>query len=340
MAQGSAALPLLGAVKTGSPNSDLALRGLILLAQFHGISADESQLAHQFGRTGEVFDETTLLLAAKQLGLKAKIIQQPAERIAMAALPALALLPDGGHFIVARVNDDTVLIHDLVQQRARSLSRTEFDELYTGRLLQVTSRASVLGQLAKFDFRWFVPAVVKYRKLLIEVLVVSFFIQMFALVTPLFYQVVMDKVLVHHSITTLEVIAVGLVSIAIFDVVLSGLRAYVFFPYHEQDRCRAGREIVPAYPGSAAQLFRVATGRRYHRPRSRTGEHPQLPHWTGADVGIGSVVHRRLPRGNVLLQRLADLDRGHFLAGVRLVVGLDHARAAQAPGREIRPRRR
>lgn len=228
MAQGSAALPLLEAVKTGNPNSDLALRGLILLAQFHGISADESQLAHQFGRTGEVFDETTLLLAAKQLGLKAKIIQQPAERIAMASLPTLALVPDGGHFIVAKVNDENVLIHDLAQQRTRSLTRAEFNELYAGRLLQVTSRASVLGQLAKFDFRWFVPAVVKYRKLLIEVLVVSFFIQMFALVTPLFYQVVMDKVLVHHSITTLEVIAVGLVSIAIFDVTLSGLRAYVF----------------------------------------------------------------------------------------------------------------
>lgn len=228
MAQGSAALPLLEAVKTGNPNSDLALRGLILLAQFHGISADESQLAHQFGRTGEVFDETTLLLAAKQLGLKAKIIQQPAERIAMASLPTLALVPDGGHFIVAKVNDENVLIHDLAQQRTRSLTRAEFNELYAGRLLQVTSRASVLGQLAKFDFRWFVPAVVKYRRLLIEVLVVSFFIQMFALVTPLFYQVVMDKVLVHHSITTLEVIAVGLVSIAIFDVTLSGLRAYVF----------------------------------------------------------------------------------------------------------------
>src|SRR3546814_13428421 len=104
----------------------------------------------------------------------------------------------------------------------------EFRRLYDGRLLQVTSRATVLGQLAKFDFRWFVPAVVKYRKLLIEVLVVSFFIQMFALVTPLFYQVVMDKVLVHHALTTLEVIAIGMVSIAVFEVVLSGLRPHVF----------------------------------------------------------------------------------------------------------------
>jgi subfamily B ATP-binding cassette protein HlyB/CyaB len=57
----------------------------------------------------------------------------------------------------------------------------------------------VLGELAKFDFCWFVPAVVKYRKLLLETFAVSFFIQLLALITPLFYQVVMDKVLVHRG---------------------------------------------------------------------------------------------------------------------------------------------
>lgn len=223
-----AAQRLLTPADADASAPDYALAGLTLLAQFHSVPVDPAQLAHQFGRSGETFDETTLLLAAKQLGLKARITPQPADRIAMAALPALALVPDGKHFIVAKVSDGTVLIHDLVGRRAKVLSRDEFQSLYAGRLLQVTSRASVLGQLAKFDFRWFVPAVVKYRKLLLEVLIVSFFIQMFALVTPLFYQVVMDKVLVHHSITTLEVIAVGLVSIAIFDVTLSGLRSYVF----------------------------------------------------------------------------------------------------------------
>jgi len=202
--------------------------GLVLLAQFHGIAADPAQLAHQFGDSGESFDETAILLSAKQLSLKARFVSQPANRLDKAALPALSWQPDGRHFLVAKIGDDTVLIHDLARQRPLMLSRTEFDARYAGRLLLVTSRASVLGQLAKFDFRWFVPAVVKYRRLLIEVLLVSLFIQLFALVTPLFYQVVMDKVLVHHSMTTLEVIAIGLISIAVFDVILSGLRSYVF----------------------------------------------------------------------------------------------------------------
>ncbi|MBN9447480.1 MAG: HAD-IC family P-type ATPase, partial [Bosea sp.] len=70
--------------------------------------------------------------------------------------------------------------------------------------------------------------VVKYRKLLLEVLTVSFFLQLFALVTPLFFQVVMDKVLVHHAMTTLTVITIGLLVITLFNVVLAGLRTYVF----------------------------------------------------------------------------------------------------------------
>ncbi len=208
--------------------SDRGLRGLVLLAQFHGVAADANQIAHEYGRNGEHFDETTLLLAAKKLGLKARVNSQPISRLAMASLPALALVPDGESFIVAKVSGDQILIHDLTERRPRAISLEDFESRYAGRLLQVASRASVMGDLAKFDFSWFIPAVVKYRKLLLEVFIVSFFIQMFALVTPLFYQVVMDKVLVHRGLTTLDVIAVGLVSIAVFDVVLSGLRTYVF----------------------------------------------------------------------------------------------------------------
>ncbi|ASK91024.1 type I secretion system permease/ATPase [Xanthomonas campestris pv. trichodesmae] len=228
MSGGSASLSLVEGGSSVQDRPDLGLQGLVLLAQFHGVAADAVQLAHGFGRGGEPFEETTLLLAAKQLGLKAKVVAQPAARIGMAALPALALVPEGDSFIVAKVGVDQILIHDLVEKRPRSISPAEFEARYQGRLLQVASRASVLGDLAKFDFSWFIPAVVKYRKLMIEVFVVSFFIQLFALITPLFYQVVMDKVLVHNGLTTLDVIAIGLVSMGVFDVLLSGLRTYVF----------------------------------------------------------------------------------------------------------------
>jgi subfamily B ATP-binding cassette protein HlyB/CyaB len=82
--------------------------------------------------------------------------------------------------------------------------------------------------LAKFDFSWFVPSLVKHRKLLGEVLLVSTFLQLFALVSPLFFQVIMDKVLVHRGTSTLNVLVVALVVVMLFESTLSVLRAYVF----------------------------------------------------------------------------------------------------------------
>ena len=80
----------------------------------------------------------------------------------------------------------------------------------------------------KFGFSWFYQAIVKYRRLLAEVVVTSFFIQLFALITPLFFQVIIDKVLVHRSLTTLDVLGVGLLAVSFFEVVLGALRTYVF----------------------------------------------------------------------------------------------------------------
>jgi subfamily B ATP-binding cassette protein HlyB/CyaB len=81
----------------------------------------------------------------------------------------------------------------------------EFHSRWTGRLLLVTSRASLAGKARRFDLTWFIPSLVKYRRLFGEVLVSSFFLQLFALMTPIFFQVVIDKVLVHRSWSTLDV---------------------------------------------------------------------------------------------------------------------------------------
>jgi subfamily B ATP-binding cassette protein HlyB/CyaB len=97
-----------------------------------------------------------------------------------------------------------------------------------GRLILCTRRAGLADLGGKFDFSWFVPAIIKYRKLLGEVLIASFFIQLFALITPLFFQVIIDKVLVHKGLTTLDILAFGLLVVSIFEVVLGGLRTYLF----------------------------------------------------------------------------------------------------------------
>ena len=210
------------------PKPDTGLIGLVMLARFHNIAADPDQLAHEYRVARQAFGTTQILLASKKLGLKAKLVSTEYSRLERTPLPALAVDVDGSFFILARVDTDQVLIQDPGVARPQVLTVAEFSQRWSGQLILFASRASLAGELAKFDFTWFIPAVVKYRKLLGEVLLVSFALQLFALVTPLFFQVVMDKVLVHRGFTTLDVIAVGLLVVSVFEVVLSGLRTYVF----------------------------------------------------------------------------------------------------------------
>ncbi len=211
-----------------APPIDTGLACLIMLARFHAIAVDPQQVAHEFKESGKLFGVTEILLAAKKLGLIAKKVKPSPERIATTPMPAIALAKDGTFFIVARMDGEKILIHDPKVERPEIIDQATFAARWSGEMLLFTSRASLAGELAKFDFSWFVPAIIKYRKLLGEVLLVSFVLQLFALVTPLFFQVVMDKVLVHKGFTTLDVIATAFVAVVIFEVTLTTLRSYVF----------------------------------------------------------------------------------------------------------------
>ena len=209
---------------------DSGLWTLLAMATLHGVACDEAQLRHTYGH--RPFDTQTILLAAKALGLTAKALRQDPKRLAKAPLPAVAQDREGRFFVVARIEaatapDAKVLIQHAGQPPA-VISLSELLATWTCELIFFTSKASFSGQMAKFDFTWFIPAIVKYRRLLAEILLISFVLQLIGLATPLFFQVVMDKVLVNHAMKTLNVIAIGLICATVFEALLSGIRTWVF----------------------------------------------------------------------------------------------------------------
>jgi ATP-binding cassette, subfamily B, bacterial HlyB/CyaB len=144
------------------------------------------------------------------------------------ALPAIAERRDGRFLVLAKIGRDEALVHDPIVGCPQLVARPDFEAAWTGNVVLMTRRAS-LGEFArKFDIGWFLQAMHKYRRLLGEVLVASFFIQVCALITPLFFQVVIDKVLVHRGLTTLDVLVFGLITVSVFETLLSALRTYVF----------------------------------------------------------------------------------------------------------------
>jgi len=212
------------------------LASLCLVARLHHIAAEPSHLAHQLGwPASHVVQLPDLILAARHLGLKAKLSRSSADRLTRAPLPALAVLRAEGEplrvVVLAQCDGQRVLFQDPSEsiQGGRPVIEpiAAFVERWTGELLLVASRASLAGQLARFDFSWFIPSLVKYRRLFGEVLIVSLFLQLFALVSPLFFQVVMDKVLVHRGLTTLDVLVIGLSVIVLFESLLTVLRTFV-----------------------------------------------------------------------------------------------------------------
>lgn len=224
---------------------DTGLICLLILARFYDLPADGLQLRHQFAQAGQPFTDTDLLRAAKHLGLKAGILKTRWSQLPGTPFPAIAKRRDGRYVVLAKIESDKALIQDPMEGRPLVLSREQFESAWTGELLLFTKRANLRLQDVKFDFAWFIPAIVKYRKFLGEVLVASFFLQLFGLLTPLFTQVVIDKVLVHKGFTTLHVLAIGMIALALFDAVLGGLRTYLFS--HTTNRIDVGL---------GAQLFR------------------------------------------------------------------------------------
>jgi ATP-binding cassette, subfamily B, bacterial HlyB/CyaB len=218
---------------------------LLILARFYDLPADGSQLRHQFAQSGQLLSDTDLLRAAKHLGLKAGLLKSEWGKLPGTPFPAVAKRTDGRYVVLAKIDGDKALIQDPVEGRPLVLSREQFEAAWTGELLLFTKRANLRLQDLKFDFTWFIPALVKYRKFLGEVLIASFFLQLFGLLTPLFMQVVIDKVLVHKGFTTLHVLAVGMIALALFDAILGGLRTYLFS--HTTNRIDVGL---------GAQLFR------------------------------------------------------------------------------------
>ena len=208
---------------------DPGLSALCAIAAFYRIAADPRQIAHELALGARFATATDVARAATLVGLKTRILSGiGSRRLASAPLPAIARLK-GGAFVVigGRSPEGQYRLVDTVTRIDRFL---DIDALFAAIEPEVILVARKIGGAgidpATFGFRWFLPSIWRYRKPLGHVLIASFFVQIFALVTPLFFQVIVDKVLAHKSYSTLFVLIVGLIAIGFFDTALQYLRTY------------------------------------------------------------------------------------------------------------------
>jgi len=214
-----------GTAQDSQTHMDTGLGCLVTIARLNGLYLDPGQLQQQFGRTSEL-DNDALLRAARQLGFRARSHRPGWKRLRRLPLPALARMRDGSCAVLAGMSGERILLQLPGARRAEIVSREFFANQWDGHIIELQLRARSDGE-TRFGLRWFLHTLRKYSRVMHEVIAASFFIQLFALVSPLVFMLVIDKVLSHRSLSTLDVLVFALAAVSLFDIVLSGLRSYL-----------------------------------------------------------------------------------------------------------------
>ena len=208
--------------------ADSGLWCLSMMLRLFERAADPDQIRHQFGQPGRLFQAEDIVRAARRLGVKARMIRGGTNRLEGLHLPVIAETTDLRYVLLAGVRDDQVLVQDPLSLRPQALDRTEFERSWSGRLVLLARRAEQFGAGSTFNVRWFIPVLTKYRTLFFEVLAASFFLNCFGLITPIIFQVIIDKVLANRGLVTLDALIIGLGAAALFEALLGGIRTYIF----------------------------------------------------------------------------------------------------------------
>lgn len=205
-----------------------ALRSLEIVGALNNVRIDSRAIIRDYALNATPsFEE--LIRIAKDKGFKAKIKPLTIKNLASYPLPCIARDKNGVYFNILKV--DTSKNEVLIFKDKNEPYAIKFEELLNSLNLDpkmIVLKHKLLNDRIKFGFGWFYARMLSYKKIVGEILIASFVIQLFGLVTPLFTQVVLDKVLVHHSLSTLNVIAVAFGAVIIFEMLLGLSRNYIF----------------------------------------------------------------------------------------------------------------
>ena len=276
-----------GRAQQDALDSDALVWVLAALAQYFRIPFDARLV---LGRFPPPHGFDTVVSAAASLGLRAGWRARPAASLTRITAPFVAVMtpkisephpgfdanrdvaslapeaPDQRLAFILRIEEGRVALFEQGQDGHTILPFAEFAARYAGQVLLVTPERKALQDdpdatsvREAFGFRWFVPELLKHRKVFQDVLLASLAIQLMALATPLFTQVVIDKVIVHHTLNTLTVIGIGLAVFMVFTAAMTWVRQYLIL--HTGNRIDAvlGLRVFE-------HLFRLPPRYFEHRP--------------------------------------------------------------------------
>lgn len=211
-----------------------AIQCLTAIAQHHGLQINPERLIDDYALRAEEPGDGVLLRIAAEIGLKAKTDTLTWSRLMAqnGVFPLMARLRNGHMVIVVGAKpgengaEDQVAVLNPVAPNAAVVltSRSDFSAQWDGAVLFVKRHHKLSDPNQPFGLRWFIPEILQQRSAFRDIFIAALAMQFLAMASPIFFQLVIDKVLTHQSITTLSVLAVGIVMALLFDAAFGFLR--------------------------------------------------------------------------------------------------------------------
>jgi ATP-binding cassette subfamily B protein len=230
--------PDVAAVDPSDPSHQqlrTALESLVNVARYHGIDLSVDRLRHTYALGDLPIPQVQLLRIAKDSGFRARRVQLTWESLLRLreSYPALVKLANGNWVVAIGCTNDgegeAIRVFDPLSVRPEPLdvSKDSFCPNWQGDVILLKPNRKHSAAHRPFGFRWFIPELIRERRLFRDVAVAAVLLYGLGLITPIFFQLVIDKVLVHESITTLYVLAAGAIVALVFDSIFSFLRRYL-----------------------------------------------------------------------------------------------------------------
>ena len=215
---------------------------LALAGRYHRLEMDERGLVHDFACDAEEADFRQLAYMAEKSGMKCRLVRVPWQKamVLREAYPVLCRKKSGSYFLLAGLVEENDVVRLAVIDPApeaeddsevrgmhRLWSRERYEAVAEGRGLLLKRRYSLTDSAQPFGLRWFIPEFIRLKSVFAQISAAVVMMTLLSLLMPLFFQIVIDKVLPNSSFTTLNVLGIGITLAILFNAALEFLRNYL-----------------------------------------------------------------------------------------------------------------
>ena len=211
-----------------------AVQCLTAIAQHHGLQINPDRIIHDYALGAEEPSTTRILRIASEIGLKAKKAKLTWKSLMgqKGVFPLIGRLNDGNSVIIVGVNGEgegqvATLNPAASAASVAYLTKTEFESVWSGEVIFLKRHYALTDPNQPFGLRWFIPEILKQKVAFRDIAIAAITLHLLGLSSPLFFQIVIDKVLVHQSSSTLWVLAVGVFIAMLFETLFGFLRQYL-----------------------------------------------------------------------------------------------------------------